>query len=85
MCEIVGILGKQKANNIRLEGPQRLKYRGNASGDRTNEEMVNPGLRGAIMPLMAAIPAQLFSCFIAVKRGCDIDKPRNLAISVTFE
>ncbi len=38
-----------------------------------------------IFPLLAAIPLQLLSYHIAVARGCDVDKPRNLAKSVTVE
>ena len=36
-------------------------------------------------PLLAALPLQLLSYHIAVARGCDVDKPRNLAKSVTVE
>jgi glutamine---fructose-6-phosphate transaminase (isomerizing) len=38
-----------------------------------------------VTPLLAIIPLQLFSYFIAVMRGCDVDQPRNLAKSVTVE
>jgi glucosamine--fructose-6-phosphate aminotransferase (isomerizing) len=38
-----------------------------------------------IFPLLAVIPLQLLSYHIAVARGCDVDKPRNLAKSVTVE
>jgi len=38
-----------------------------------------------LWPLIAAIPLQLLSYHIAVARGCDVDKPRNLAKSVTVE
>jgi glutamine---fructose-6-phosphate transaminase (isomerizing) len=31
------------------------------------------------------IPLQLFACYCAALRGCDVDKPRNLAKSVTVE
>ena len=41
------------------------------------------------LPLFAAslnvIPLQLFGYYVAVAKGCDIDKPRNLAKSVTVE
>jgi len=37
------------------------------------------------MPILAAIPLQLFAYYIAVERGCDVDQPRNLAKSVTVE
>ena len=39
----------------------------------------------AFMPLLAAIVLQLFAYHVAVARGCDVDKPRNLAKSVTVE
>lgn len=39
----------------------------------------------ALMPLLAVIPLQLLAYYIAVKRGCDVDQPRNLAKSVTVE
>ena len=38
-----------------------------------------------IYPILAAVPLQLFAYHIAVTRGCDVDKPRNLAKSVTVE
>jgi len=38
-----------------------------------------------VYPLLASIPLQLFAYYIAVARGCDVDKPRNLAKSVTVE
>jgi len=38
-----------------------------------------------IFPLLAVIPLQLLAYHIAVARGCDVDKPRNLAKSVTVE
>ena len=34
---------------------------------------------------LAIIPLQLFSYYVAVGKGCDVDKPRNLAKSVTVE
>jgi glucosamine--fructose-6-phosphate aminotransferase (isomerizing) len=38
-----------------------------------------------LFPLLAVVPLQLLSYHIAVSRGCDVDKPRNLAKSVTVE
>ena len=37
------------------------------------------------MPSLAVVPMQLFAYYVALARGCDIDKPRNLAKSVTVE
>jgi len=44
-----------------------------------------PAALEPIFPLLATIPLQLLSYHIAVARGCDVDKPRNLAKSVTVE
>ncbi|MCM8829593.1 MAG: glutamine--fructose-6-phosphate transaminase (isomerizing) [Candidatus Omnitrophica bacterium] len=38
-----------------------------------------------LKPILTVIPLQLLAYFTAVKRGCDVDKPRNLAKSVTVE
>ncbi len=44
-----------------------------------------PDCHEAVLPIVATIPVQLLSYYIAVERGCDVDKPRNLAKSVTVE
>lgn len=44
-----------------------------------------PEAEDAFMPLLSVIALQLFAYHIAVARGCDVDKPRNLAKSVTVE
>jgi len=44
-----------------------------------------PDCHEAVLPIVATIPIQLLSYYIAVERGCDVDKPRNLAKSVTVE
>ena len=38
-----------------------------------------------LLPLLEIIPLQLLAYYIAVRRGCDVDQPRNLAKSVTVE
>jgi glucosamine--fructose-6-phosphate aminotransferase (isomerizing) len=38
-----------------------------------------------VYPFLATIPLQLFAYHIAVACGCDVDKPRNLAKSVTVQ
>jgi len=48
-------------------------------------EIVIPDSHPAVLPILASIPVQLLSYYIAVERGCDVDKPRNLAKSVTVE
>jgi len=44
-----------------------------------------PGTNGFLTPLLNVIPLQLLAYYTAVLRGCDVDKPRNLAKSVTVE
>jgi glucosamine--fructose-6-phosphate aminotransferase (isomerizing) len=44
-----------------------------------------PQIEDFLQPVVAAIPLQLLSYEIALLRGCDVDKPRNLAKSVTVE
>jgi glucosamine--fructose-6-phosphate aminotransferase (isomerizing) len=38
-----------------------------------------------LTPLLLTVPLQLFAYHVAVRRGCDVDQPRNLAKSVTVE
>jgi glutamine---fructose-6-phosphate transaminase (isomerizing) len=38
-----------------------------------------------LSPVLASVPLQLLAYYIAVKRGCNVDQPRNLAKSVTVE
>lgn len=44
-----------------------------------------PRCPAMLSPLLTVIPLQLLSYYVAVARGCDVDKPRNLAKSVTVE
>jgi glucosamine--fructose-6-phosphate aminotransferase (isomerizing) len=44
-----------------------------------------PQVCDIMLPSLAVIPLQLFAYYIASMKGCDIDKPRNLAKSVTVE
>lgn len=44
-----------------------------------------PPANELIAPLLSVIPLQLLSYYIGVEKGCDVDKPRNLAKSVTVE
>ena len=44
-----------------------------------------PDTELSLLPLLGVVPLQLFAYYVALQRGCDIDKPRNLAKSVTVE
>ena len=44
-----------------------------------------PAVEAELAPILFAVPLQLFSYFVAVRKGTDVDQPRNLAKSVTVE
>lgn len=44
-----------------------------------------PDIDSVLAPIVAVTPLQLFAYYMAVEKGCDVDKPRNLAKSVTVE
>jgi glucosamine--fructose-6-phosphate aminotransferase (isomerizing) len=44
-----------------------------------------PSVNDILVPVLSVIPLQLLAYYIAVQKGCDVDKPRNLAKSVTVE
>ena len=50
-----------------------------------DEKVVLPKVNNYLMPILAIIPLQLIAYQTAKLRNCDIDKPRNLAKSVTVE
>jgi glucosamine--fructose-6-phosphate aminotransferase (isomerizing) len=59
-------------------------------GDHTIESLVEhvihiPPAFELLSPLIEIVPLQLLAYYIAVRRGCDVDQPRNLAKSVTVE
>jgi glucosamine--fructose-6-phosphate aminotransferase (isomerizing) len=53
--------------------------------DKADDVIYIPEVPEYLQPLIAVIPLQLLAYHIAVLRGCDVDKPRNLAKSVTVE
>ena len=62
----------------------------NSEGDQQIRKVANdviylPKTLEPLYPILASVPLQLFAYHIAVTRGCDVDKPRNLAKSVTVE
>ncbi|MDP2318569.1 MAG: glutamine--fructose-6-phosphate transaminase (isomerizing) [Acidobacteriota bacterium] len=78
---------------------QEAKARGGSiiavttAGDTTLQQILGdtdsliavPATSPLLMPVVLSIPLQLLSYYIAVRRGCDVDQPRNLAKSVTVE
>jgi glucosamine--fructose-6-phosphate aminotransferase (isomerizing) len=63
---------------IATKGDDKIK-------EHTEEVIYVPKCSEIFSPLLVALPLQLIAYHIAVKRGCDVDQPRNLAKSVTVE
>jgi glutamine---fructose-6-phosphate transaminase (isomerizing) len=51
----------------------------------TDDVIYVPRCKSILSPLLTVVPLQLLSYYVALARGCDVDKPRNLAKSVTVE
>ncbi|MFH1191338.1 MAG: glutamine--fructose-6-phosphate transaminase (isomerizing) [Candidatus Omnitrophota bacterium] len=69
---------KGKIIAIASAGDQEIK-------ELTGEVIFIPKIEEIFSPLLVVLPLQLMAYHIAVKRGCDVDQPRNLAKSVTVE
>jgi glucosamine--fructose-6-phosphate aminotransferase (isomerizing) len=54
-------------------------------GTLSNNNMFVPEIDEVIAPLLSVVPMQLLSYYVGVAKGLDVDKPRNLAKSVTVE
>ncbi len=63
-----------------------LATEGNTTLARQVDDIIYlPPTLECLVPLLAVVPLQLLAYHTAVARGCDVDKPRNLAKSVTVE
>ncbi|QCX34273.1 glutamine--fructose-6-phosphate transaminase (isomerizing) [Caloramator sp. E03] len=61
-------------------------YEGNCEIEKTvNQTVYIPKTLDILAPVLLVIPLQLLAYYTAVEKGCDVDKPRNLAKSVTVE
>ena len=61
-------------------------YAGADGIDKLVDDIIEvPGTEDLLSPLLTVVPLQLFAYYCAARRGCEIDKPRNLAKSVTVE
>jgi len=79
-----------------MSNMQEIKARGGpviavcSEGDEdvqalADETITVPEVPDYLQPIVCSIPLQLFAYEVALRRGCDVDKPRNLAKSVTVE
>jgi glucosamine--fructose-6-phosphate aminotransferase (isomerizing) len=57
----------------------------NGLAELADEVFIVPSTEDSLQPIISSIPLQLLAYHIGVLRGCDVDKPRNLAKSVTVE
>ena len=53
--------------------------------DIADDVIFIPGASSLVTPMLTAVPMQLLAYHVGVRRGCDVDQPRNLAKSVTVE
>ena len=53
--------------------------------EHSDETIYIPECMDEVSPLLSVIPLQLYAYYVAYDRGCEIDRPRNLAKSVTVE
>ena len=74
--------GGQVARRNRHRG--RYPSRRGGRGDR-RPRLLMPETIPELQPIISVVPLQLFAYHVAVRRGCDVDQPRNLAKSVTVE
>ena len=93
---VVFIATRDKVYTKILSNIEEIRTRGGkiiaiaSEGDNEISKMVDhvfyiPETIDALTPILSVIPLQLLAYHMAVMRGCDVDKPRNLAKSVTVE
>ncbi len=93
---VVAIATQKRLYEKMMSNIQEVKSRGarviglTGSGNKGMENNVDhaiyiPECPDEFAPLLSIVPLQIFSYYIAKLRGCDIDKPKNLAKSVTVE
>ena len=84
--KMVGNVQEAKARGgsiiaVTTEGDERMA----AVLDASDVTLPMPATTALLTPIVMTIPLQLLAYHIAVRRGCDVDQPRNLAKSVTVE
>ena len=95
-CPAVFLVPQTEMFNKVVSSMQEIKARGGrilaivTEGTELPENLADdiipiPACHEAVLPIVATVPLQLFSYYAALERGCDVDKPRNLAKSVTVE
>lgn len=63
-----------------------IAFEGNRAIEKVSDQVVYiPKTMSVLSPILSVVPLQLLSYYMSVIKGCDVDKPRNLAKSVTVE
>ena len=74
---------------VKSRGAEVIAMTTEQTADLINSQAVEvfaiPKVHSLLQPVLGVIPLQIFAYYVALNRGCDIDKPRNLAKSVTVE
>ena len=75
-----------KGNGGNMQNLMRQAQKMQEEMEKTADATVAvPDTHPILQPSLGVVPLQLFAYYVALQRGCDIDKPRNLAKSVTVE
>jgi glucosamine--fructose-6-phosphate aminotransferase (isomerizing) len=84
------LLGKLRSNleEVRARGGELINFIAENVDMQAGEGVINlqvPGMNNSTSPIIATLPLQLLAYHVALLKGTDVDKPRNLAKSVTVE
>ena len=94
--EVITLLTQEALKDKMISNVREVSTRGGNifavvnEGDETSKEVVDslvyiPKTIDLLTPMISVVPLQLISYYVAKQKGCDVDKPRNLAKSVTVE
>jgi glutamine---fructose-6-phosphate transaminase (isomerizing) len=81
--KMISQIEQAKARNaiviaVATEGDEAIKR-------KADHVIYVPEVPPLLLPMVLSVPLQMLAYYIAVRRGCDVDQPRNLAKSVTVE
>ena len=90
LCPRDGLRDKMMNNIEQVKAREGIVIAIGTEGDTGVAEKADhvvyvPEASPLLLPVLTSIPLQLFSYHVAVRRGCDVDQPRNLAKTVTVE
>lgn len=87
LCTQPHLLEKMRSNiqEVRARGARVVCIAPQGAQVQMDQTWEIPATLPELAPMLAVLPLQLFAYYMAVAKGCDVDKPRNLAKSVTVE